>query len=347
MFRWMTRTHPEAAPVPLAWSSETEQRWAALAVDLALYPGQAQVLIVDEPERGLHRSAEGNAARLLVDLGVHSHALPIIASHSPSFLNDTSVTAIKLNRVGSSLSDSKAVQYLQGVDRDDLAGLGLLPLDLLQQIRAFLLVEGQHEVEILDGFIGLELKRLGVTVLPLDKGSKLKDSTAAAVLFRFSEAPVVALLDSLPPERLRTVWAETVGHLKRDGLQRARDYLAEAMRDMPEPEGPWMHRFLSNALVENRSHRVQPWALPASDVLEYLPAAQLLPGCQGWDDIKAKAAKNVGRPLSGTELKKWLRAQGADLSESNLRLLASDSEVPEDVKALLRLLVQVVGARPA
>ena len=323
MFRWMTRMHAEAEPLPLEWASETEQRWATIAVDFALYPGQAQILILDEPEQGLHRSAEGRAVDALVELGRTSGATPVIASHSPSFLNAPDVTVIKLNRAGSFVTDRPVVQYLQGIDRDELDSLGLLPSDLLQQVRAFLLVEGQHEVEILEGLIGLELKRLGVEVLPLDKGSHLKDSTAAGVLFRFSDAPVVAMLDNLPPERLRTLWSEAVGYLKRNGLQSARDYLGEAMQDMPEPEGPWMRRFLTNALVENRAHRVHPWALPAGDVLEYLPASQFLPGARNWEDLKAKACKNAGRQLSGTDLKKWLRAQGADLSESRIRRLAS------------------------
>ena len=47
----------------------------------------------------------------------------------------------------------------------------LLPSDLLQQIRVFFLVEGQHEVEVLTGLMGIDLRHWGVEVLPLDMSS--------------------------------------------------------------------------------------------------------------------------------------------------------------------------------
>ena len=102
IFRWVTPSGLAGPAVPLEWSSRTEQRWASLAVEFALYPNQDSILILDEPEEGLHRTAEAHAATALIGLVAKTGAATVIASHSPAFLNDRRVTVIRLNRAGAS-----------------------------------------------------------------------------------------------------------------------------------------------------------------------------------------------------------------------------------------------------
>ena len=157
---------------------------------------------------------------------------------------------------------------------------------------------------------------------------------------------LVAMLDALPADRLHTIWQETTWILKRSGPQAAREHLGQAMADMPSPEGPWMRRFLTNALTDNRHHRVHPWALPAADVLEYLLAAAFIPRATSWSDLKAMAEKNAGRPITGTELKKWMKNQGADLSERAVRHVATQTPMPADISALRDLLQDLTRPQP-
>ena len=107
-----------------------------------------------------------------------------------------------------------------------------------------------------------------------------------------------------------------------------------------------MRRFLTTALTDNRHHRVHPWALPAADVLEYLPAAAFLPGAKNWTDLKEMAARNAGRQITGTDLKKWMANQGADLTERAVRHIATQTPMPADITALCNLLQDLTRPQP-
>jgi len=68
------------------------------------------------------------------------------------------------------------------------ADLGLNPSDMLRRTKGIILVEGEHDLEILLGALGSELDRLGVTVLPTRGGSKLKTVVDSRFLYEFTDA---------------------------------------------------------------------------------------------------------------------------------------------------------------
>ena len=150
--------------------SFAERRWAILAIMEVLgVLDRTSILIVDEPERGLHRAAEAVAMQGLARMTSRTGTALWAATHSPHLLSRPDVAPVKVSTDGRS-------PHLRSLDRrtrETLLDLGLNPTDVLSSRRGFLFVEGVHDELVLETLLGDELEAVGVEVLPLHGGTKL------------------------------------------------------------------------------------------------------------------------------------------------------------------------------
>jgi hypothetical protein len=136
------------------------------------------VLLVDEPELHLHPSAQREVRDWLLRRS-GEETFVVLATHSPAFLElPTEQACLSL------------VHLEEGVTRiaevgDDLIGrlealgedLGLGRAGVLQLTRAAVIVEGEHDLKVLQHFLGNELKRERVLMIPL-RGARNAEALA-------------------------------------------------------------------------------------------------------------------------------------------------------------------------
>jgi predicted ATP-dependent endonuclease of OLD family len=128
-----------------------------LVIALADIRGDLPLLLLDEPESALHHKALSATADRIQRLG-STHKIPIIAaSHSAEFL---ALDEASLLHVCRDLDTGLAT--VASVPRSLLSArskeLDPDPTDLLQLVRTFIIVEGEHDRAIIEGLIGSELR---------------------------------------------------------------------------------------------------------------------------------------------------------------------------------------------
>lgn len=356
---WTASRFEGDRPMELGRLSWAERRWASIAISLALadelnaafdrehselvgedwsaadaVEGAATTwLLLDEPERGLHRTAETHMAR---GLGVRtgSGLRSILATHSPDLL-DSGVGEVNYVRRRSSerLGAVISMRDFDGVRED----LGLNPSDMLRRTRGIALVEGEHDLRILTGTIGADLARLGVELLPLRGGSQLRTATDSRFLYEFTDAVLFPILDDLMLRPVAELWTRHVAGARIKPASVVTEELRSDLRKLVGKGGEFLEEFLSTSITDGMFERVQPLGIPQTDILECLPVQAFVPKANSWEHVRDAARRgNGGVEPSETKFKQFLtKAHGADLSPENLERLARTSPVHPDVKALL------------
>ncbi|MER6971133.1 hypothetical protein ABT304_08775 [Nocardioides sp. NPDC000445] len=367
---WSATRFEGDVPLPPGRLSWAEQRWMQIAVRLAIAhelnasfdrqtaevmeddwnPADAVEsrattwLILDEPERGLHRRAESWMASGIGRL-TESGVRPILATHSPDLLDHglgdvNYVRRRDQNRPGSVIS----MRDFAGVRED----LGLNPSDLLRRTRGIALVEGEHDLEILRGMIGTELQRLGVEVLPLRGGRQLKTIVDSRFLYEFTDAVLFPVLDDLSLGPITELWDKVVAEARTRPASEVISDLKGALKEQLGKGSEFLEEFLTASVKNGTFDRVQPLGIPQSDILECLPVTDFVPGAESWQAVRSQAERNNGGVApSETKFKEFLRkVHRANLAPEHLRFLAERCPVPPNVKALLAALDARISQQP-
>lgn len=346
-----TVTNPRAAmgrpeQVEMEQLSTAERTWARLAIHRALASESADgntILLVDEPEAGLHRGAERGALGWFTELGAATNTWTWCATHSPVLLNDDRVLPIAVRQELSvnhhdEILFGSTMRRLGSAERDELESLGLGPTDLLTLRRGFLLVEGEHDDIVLTELIGPDLSKLRVEVLPMRGARKLPGAIEARTLFEFTDTLVFALLDAIPVDGTHEVWTEAKKYAK--DPERALAVLSEGFTWPPGEESEWMKEWLMRSIKRGRGRhsRVEPLGVAAADIIEYLPVHHFVPTAQSWEELRAQH-KFALESTNGTpkDFKKWLTAKHkADFGPDSLREACQHvSEIPGDFTKML------------
>lgn len=333
---------------PLDRLSDAESRWSKIAaVFAAAQPpaGAAEplnFLLLDEPEAGLHRTAETAMAEGLAELAGKRVTHIIAATHSPQMLNDHRSHVFQI--------DQLTVRPLDDTRRESLEDLGLQPSDLLSMTRIVLLVEGVHDQIVLDALIGRELARLGVITIVLHRGQHLPHTVDSQVLFNYTEADVVAMIDNVEYAHLATAWETALVIAAQEGPGPAGDHLR---RELPggKSENLFLRQWLSEALQAGIHERVHPFSLTAPDIIEYLPVDALVPQASGksWADLRTEMARATASSRDRVDFKSWLtKTKSASLGKEDIRRAAQAlSGRPAEFDHLLAVCSEVVSARRA
>lgn len=333
--------------VELTSLSRAEQYWVSAAINLALYeyqrallppadPLRAAIALFDEPESGLHRSAEARMADALRAQTVDPRCVLFAATHSPELLDDPAANVIEVQR-GSGRRGGSHVAPLDLADRQALERLGLAPSDLLRWPRVFLLVEGVHDQTLLEVFIGERLRRARVEIIPIHGARNLAGSVDSQVLFDHTRAHVVALLDKMRGEDVRSAWVAALTLERQGDIDGALELVVSRIRDKTDESGHLVS-WLTAALRRGMSDRISPAGLELADVIEYLPVQRFVSRAADWESLHEEhlAARQNPKKSVPSDFKKWLISRHhVDLSLDNLRDIAQNLNVPKEFLRLM------------
>ena len=157
------------------------QRWLSAAV-------------IDEPERALHQAAIGEVARGLSALAEYV----VVASHAPEVLSCAgSRFLVTVDQFGLVRVEQPTIALSTASLKEQAVKLCMAPDKLVSTADVILLVEGQHDVEVLTEFLAPEVQRHILLLLAMGGTDGLSSIAEAAYLFNSSSAPIVVCLDSL------------------------------------------------------------------------------------------------------------------------------------------------------
>ena len=327
--------------------SRAQRRWARWAVFLAVSEA-VDLVLIDEPESALHRSAEDHLARALAHPDLARQPW-VVATHSPMIMDMAGTQCIEVAQeptvVGGAPALVSTARPLGAVGLESLENLGMQPSDLLRRDRVFVLVEGQHDEIVLRTLIGDSIDSSRARILPLRGGSRLKSAVDGSFLAHYTNAYLVAVLDNLDAEVVDLAWeAAQVAAL--DSPAAATEQL---LKKLPRrvAENKFMVEFLTTVLRTGIATRAVPYGLKAKDIIEYLPVDKLVPrGPADWPTLRdehERTASAEKRP----DFKKWLtQTYGARFSADDIRRAAMDlTRVPEEIEQLA-LKIDELGGRP-
>ena len=331
---------PSGAKVPVDQLSDAQRRWALFAIRLALgrlCQERAPIVIIDEPERALHRRAERHLMAGLSVVADEFGSYVIMATHSPAMLSNP---AAHLNHVARDSFGSTVILPFPSDLRTRIDELGLDPADLLQRCRTVLLVEGQHDWVILDQLFGEDFRLNGVEVFSMRGARNLRNAADAQLLFQYSDARVIALVDNEDHQRVTDIWARA-----REAHGIGSDHLSilgEFTKGNRGAEAGFLKEFCAATLAGNAAARFEVAALSKADVLEYLPLRSVAPGVG--DEATWEQVHEVHRrSSSGVPFKDWLKKNyQADFSDEQLRRAAADVG-HSDLTNILNLVVEYRG----
>ncbi len=293
------------------------------AADLVAWDGAGHagtsVYVFDEPEAHLHPLAQDQAAAWVAERA-RTGAHVLMATHAVPFLRLPlgDVEYLKVTRSPEWQTTVEPITGdILGAVAESAAALGLPPAALIQLTRAWLVVEGEHDRQILDAFHGQELRQAGVQILPLRGAARAKASFLNLAALGPLGLPFCCLLDNTRAEAVRT---GTIG-----------------VSDMTDEE-----RIAEQLIRFREQHGVdlEVLGLPYPDIICALPI----------EAVRHIARENRGKPEAASawsDLIERHQAQRADARESGekaldfkrfvLRSLGLDSWSPD------RLVAEALG----
>ena len=256
-------------PVPLLISenpwiraslgSQAEKRWLLLGKKAMRM--STNWLIIDEPESGMHRTAEAELANVLASPEWVRGNILVVATHSPEFLSLPDVNVIHMVK-GSPYVMSKNT-------REKFIDLGIRPSDLLSGIRTFLLVEGEHEKVIFETMFQSELERMKCRIIVARGAKNMKDIFESQFIFDFTDAVVISLLDNIQSEHVENVWNESKEMVQSGKIIEAGQHVRQSLPGSKSGENVFLSQFLSLALANGQHERVEVCGLSKPDIVFY------------------------------------------------------------------------------
>ena len=338
--------------IPLAELSFAQRRWAEAAILLALteFDDRYTLILADEPEAGLHRTAAARQPagilRALDELGGRVEFL--LTSHSPYLMAEERVRLLHARRTpaGWATIAPTELDVTGGVATDvALDLLGLLHRDLWELTKVFVFVEGPHDAEVLRAFLGDVLNDSRARLVPLG-GATQASAIAADVYVSMTDVPLVVVFDQVSDAHL-THWYAAVDALAEDDTERC-DAELSALKSKAKDRGSTEVIGLANLALAARSKgfplgRIHVVGLSEPDIVCYLPVEFFVEGAESWRTLLGKAATNPKNRVK--EMRK-----GREITTDEVALAAErvrGSQPPPDLQALGRVIADLVAHEPA
>lgn len=329
-FRW------QGDGFPLEQLSRAQQRWARISIGLGLSAGRG-LIVIDEPEAALHRTAEGRMAHGLTQLAAEGYNV-VVATHTPALINNPAghkLRCIKEN-------GRSTIVPLEKPDLQNLEDLGLQPSDLLGGVRIFVLVEGQHDEQVLQHFLSPQLEEASAHLLPVDGASKLASAVDGSLLLSYTRAPILAVLDNDQARELEDLKETCVGVAVTKGLPAAQALVDDLKRHGTlTAEARFVADFVITGLKRGVIERLHIHGLSKPDILWYLPTNAIMRTEKTWEQLHQEHLKASDGKRA--KFKTFLRnSRGADLEPESIRkALKATHETPADFANLGDRIIQL------
>ena len=334
--------------VPITEASDTQCRLATIALQLAMIEPGSQgipILIIDEPERGLHRLAELHLRAGLVELEKEIPGLvTCVATHSPLFLRPDLAS---LHHVQRTNDGEVTVNKLTSANLNNARGLGISTTDLLQLTRTIVLVEGSHDEWVLNTLFGDEFEELGVRVLSIRGATKLQSAAEGQLLFDYTEANILVMLDNVDTEKCQVAWNNAIDAWnEQQGIPGVVKALEKTFPKKYSTESKAIVEFCRAAIEHGRRERISFQMLRKGDIEFYFDPSFFLNSEKFPDGLPSWATLRRDHKKASGNFKSWLEADGrAKFNRSTFKRAATAAKksgtVPEDLRAVLEAIQRV------
>lgn len=305
--------HNESIKISLDDLSFSEQKWVRFALSLFLSKsdqGKPRVVIVDEPEQGLHRQLESRISMGLHKLVSEFHDLAIVgATHSPAFLDPRhGSNLLHASLTGSGNTVISALEV--GVGRlrldEDSKRLGIAPSDILAMTRVAVIVEGTHDQIVLEECLSDDLLTSGARVFVMrgtDNAAALPDMQ---FLFDALDAPIVVVVDNVVQARVLPIWERAVDAFRAGNLKLAERTLTELESRSATKEERALAELGKRGIQVGWLSRIAPFGLQQPDILDYLSPRYFNLNAADWQIYKAAFQ---ARKRNGDSFKDFVRRE--------------------------------------
>jgi hypothetical protein len=211
---------------------------------------------------------------------------------------------------------------------------------MLHLYRVILLVEGLHDLWVLDEIIGPELDEAQVKVVPVHgakQAARLFASEAGLLFEHVPEAKFVIAVDGSKQDLLAEMLATAqVPRQGSDSLQEL-DHLMRSAE--ASDEAKVMHTLLRRAIETDRLNDIGGlFGFKERDIIEYLEPAVFGLDCT-WPELRAQHQERLdNKQGTARDFKKWLElAHNASFDEATIRSAVPQDSIPGEVLMLLDL----------
>lgn len=257
--------------------------------------------LIDEPEAALHPAAAKHLASALSQLADVS----FVATHSVEVF-DEAAQAIHVTRdegwIRLAPLEVKLVPEARALEARRL-GVTLGQLNLLY--RVIVLVEGPHDVAVINGLLHDDLAAARVLLLPLMGTKNLPGVDNSGFLVSSTTAPILVCMDNAD-ERALAALRRQLDRTPNPADKR------RLLAQMPtrSSEQRTLAGLLSSAAEANQLHRIHTFGFAEADIVRYLPAELFRPGATSWDALVAEfltlEKKSRMEPGDGARFKRFV-----------------------------------------
>jgi len=204
-FRSPLTLEPESESRAIEVIGAGHRRWASVTLleasrRLTTPPETTVIHLVDEPELHLHPMAISDVVDWLADRVGEGH-LVVAATHSPIVLNERTTRVIGALKTDGGPTLVDLTTSVMDSLRELAPELGLRPGDWVMSARGVLVVEGQHDLLVVQKFFGTELNEARIVPVAM-RGMKNVLALAELNFFRNLRRPVRIILDNTRAEAL-------------------------------------------------------------------------------------------------------------------------------------------------
>jgi len=346
--------------IPPSTLSSAQARWVDLSLELAKlsFHTSPLMILLDEPDQGLHVTASKSALQSLSNIG----GTVIVATHSISALR---LNTGRINHVQRNAAGETYVEKLAATDGQLLSSLklGVDPLDLLSFKRVAIFVEGFHDEIVLGCLFPDKQDPIHNRMMVIaTRGEKqLTNGVDSQLIISFSKMNIIIVADKIrsdffEEERLKLLKqfrnGETIDQLRKQLRDWNRGVLQKTQKAFIYEERTMVDIF-DRALLSDSLHRVRIQGVEKNDILETIPSEYFnlkIP----WNSLHdqyaqhrkdLKILKDRGESNSkAKDFKTWVsQNHGVRFTERVIReafTAAFKKEIPEDLQRLKILILE-------
>lgn len=346
--------HPySSGALELARFSDTQQRFIKLAVlvashlvapsykcsEFARRDPKPLTIFIDEPERGIATRSQKRLAAALNRMGTVHGINFVITTHSGAMLADPATHLYRVDRRqdGSEVT----ITEIEGSTRNRLEAVGVPQDELPHLFETFLIVEGEHDVWVIDELVGAALEKARVKMIPVFGAGAMPKFFAADGGFLFEHFPNARFVFACDAGR-NELLAAMLAVVRDAPRGQAKSALDEHLQGQTLSEEEKVFRtLLTRASETERLDRLTGlFGFAAPDIIEYLEADQLVPEGGSWPTLRESHAKERANNPKTTpkDFKRWLSARyETRFDEVSMRLAVPQDHVPEEFLDLVKL----------
>ncbi|MDY6809622.1 MAG: hypothetical protein SW127_11470, partial [Actinomycetota bacterium] len=334
--------------------SSAELRWVRIALGVAemRFSDRPTVVLCDEPEQGLHLSAERRLPEALTYIAQRDEVAVLVATHSHYTLVNPKVSVVRAERSeerGTSLNPNNTLSILSAAARRRSEHeLSLEASELQALMKVAVVVEGLHDEIVFSNLLHDEFNAAVAGIFPMHSGAKASSLAEARLMIDGSNAPILVVLDNIAHSEVEAIWATTMEKFDAGDLDGARDFALENFPKSKSSELGYLRQLAIAAIEADNLGRIKIYGLSRPDVVCYLPEDLILtPGKKkaNWrwdrfieafhDDERARKGQ-LGKEFKPRSIKTFLSSNRWLPDEKGVDKAIEDASVAARIEGRVR-----------